>query len=109
MHREKHAIHKEAEVRRRFIMKNGPVVRVTTVLLLGVWKLRAEYAERVAAWRELRELPAGVDPNAPNAHDDPPEGASPSDDRPGGQAGTVGGDRTMGAYRCAAARERPVC
>jgi hypothetical protein len=56
--REHQAADRETQARRRLAVKLGPGIQVTTVLLLGIRKLRAEHAERINAWRELRECSA---------------------------------------------------
>ena len=43
----------ESQRRRQLWRTHAPALRVTTALVLGLRKLRAEYAERIAAWREL--------------------------------------------------------
>ena len=50
------ALEREAAARTRACAKRANAMRVTTSLLLGIRKLRAEYAVRVQAWRELREI-----------------------------------------------------
>ena len=51
-------LEREAAARTRACAKRANAVRVTTSLLLGIRKLRAEYAVRIQAWRQLRELEA---------------------------------------------------